>query len=112
MTDLIDRISGECGELRPKINIHRFMGTQRLYAFGEWARADIATAFELQGDELTQATQLANKIDEQVGVSNKALYILRVESVMMCIEDHEDTLYHSGGVVNKPKVYEDILITG
>lgn len=111
MSDLIDRLSGEAIS-RPKINLHRWMGVQRLYAFGEWTRTDIATAFDLQGDEITQAIQLADNIDAQTGASNKTLYILRVESVCMCIEDHQDTLYHTNGVVNKAKVYEDILITG
>ena len=66
----------------------------------------------MQGDEATQAAQLADKIDAEVGAANKALYILRVESVCMCIEDSEDTFYHSGGVVDKAAVYEDLLITG
>jgi hypothetical protein len=111
MADLIDRLSGEATD-RPKINLHRFMGVERLYAFGEWTRAQIATEFDLQGAEATQATQLAVKIDAQSGSTNKTLYILRVESVCMCLEDQTDGLYHSGGVVNKAKVYEDLQITG
>ena len=70
------------------------------------------TEFDLQGDEATQAGQLADAIDAQTGASNKALYILRVESVLMCIEDSGDGLYHSDGAVNKTKVYEDLQITG
>jgi hypothetical protein len=106
MADLIDRISGEAGE---KINLHRFIGTQRLYAFGEWSRSDVATQFNLQGAEATQAAALADKIDAQPDANSKALYILRAESVMMCIEDMQDTFYHSGSSVNKTKVYEDLL---
>jgi len=30
---------------------------------------------------------------------------------MMCIEDGNDTFYHSGSAVNKTKVYEDLLFT-
>lgn len=112
MADLIDRISGQTYDLRPKINLHRFMGVERLYAFGEWARQQIASEFDLQGSEATQAAQIADNIDGQVGAGNKVLYIARVESVFMCLEDSEDNFYHSGGIVNKPKVYEDILITG
>jgi hypothetical protein len=108
MADLIDRISGEDGV---KINLHRFMGVQRLYAFGEWTRGQIATEFNLQGAEATQAGALADKIDGQPDANTKALYILRAESVMMCIEDHNDTFYHSGSAVNKTKVYEDLLFT-
>ena len=112
MADLIDRISGASEPARPKIPVHYFMALERLYAFGEWTRQDIAAALDLQGDEATQAGQLADQIDAQTGASNKALYILRVESVSMCIETQGDTLYHSGGAVNKAKVYEDLLITG
>jgi len=111
LSDLIDRLSGEA-TARPKINLHRFIAVERLYAFGEWTRAQVAAEFDLQGTEATQAGQLADKIDAQIGASNKALYVLRVESVCMCIEDRTDGLYHSAGVVNKAKVYEDIQITG
>lgn len=109
MADLIDRISGASSPTRPKLNLHRFMALERLYALGEWSRAQIATELDLQGDE---ATQLANKIDAETGATNKTIYILRVESVCMCIEDGQDTLYHTGGAVNKAKVYEDLQITG
>jgi len=116
MADLVDRISGASvtqTPSRPKINLHRFIGAQRLYAFGEWTRAEIATEFDLQGSEATQGVQLADKIDAQSNAQTKALYILRVESVMMCLEDGNDRLYHdASGVVNKAKVYEDIQITG
>lgn len=112
MADLIDRISGEAGEARPKINLHRFMGVERLYAFGEWTKAEIATEFDLQGAEATQANQIATNIDSEVGAENKALYIARVESVFMCLEDRQDNFYHFLGVVNKAKVYEDLQISG
>jgi len=111
MADLIDRISGQTD--RPKINLHRFIGAERLYAFGEWTRVEIAAEFDLQGDEATQAGQLADVIDDNVQPVNKALYILRVESVCMCIEDGNDGLYHNpDGTINKALVYEDLLITG
>ncbi len=42
MADLIDRIAGTT-EDRPKINLHRLMALERLYALGEWTRAEIAT---------------------------------------------------------------------
>ena len=111
MADLIDRISGE-DDSRPKINLHRFMGAERLYALGEVAGAEIVAEFDLQGDELAQAVQLKAQIDAQTGASDKAIYILRVESVFMCIEDKDDTLYHSAGIVDKGRVYEDLMITG
>ena len=113
MADLIDRISGESVPDRPKINLHRFIAVERLYAFGEWTRAEIAAEFDLQGDEATQGAALADNIDAELKAVDKALYILRVESVCMCIEDGSDTLYHNpDGTVDKAKVYEDLLITG
>jgi len=69
MADLIDRISGaSVGQIpsRPKLNVHRFIGVERLYAFGEWTRAQIATEFDLQGAEATQATQLANRVVAEI----------------------------------------------
>jgi len=113
MADLIDRIalsSEESG--RPKINLHGFMGMERLYAMSEWSRSDIATALDLQGSEITQAIQIADSIDAKSTLPEKVIYIARVESVLMLVEDHNDTLYHSSGIVNKPKVYEDLQITG
>jgi len=89
------------------------MGAERLYALGEWSRSALAAEFGLEGAAATQANQLADQIDAQTGASNKALYILRVESVCMCVEDGGDRLYHNtDGTVNKAKVYEDILIAG
>ena len=111
MADLVDRISGESGDERPKINLHRFMGVQRLYALGELTGAQIVAEFDLQGDEATQAAQLKTQIDAQVGVQDKALYILRVESVFMCLEDKDDTFYHDAGVVDKAAVYAALLFT-
>ena len=112
MADLIDRIAGT-DDTRPKINLHRFMGAERLYALGEWTRAEIAAEFDLQGAEATQGGQLADKVDAQSNSQTKALYILRVESVCMCMEDGGDRLYHSAdGTVNRAKVYEDLQITG
>lgn len=111
MSDLIDRISGEATS-RPKINLHRFMAAERLYALGEWTRSQIATEFDFQGDEITQATALADKIDAETTILGKTIYILRVESVCMCTEDTNDKLYHNADLtVNKTKVYEDLLFT-
>ena len=110
MADLIDRISGEVVD-RPKINLHRFIAAERLYALGEWTRAEIAAQFDLQGDEATQGAALADKIDGQTGTLNKTIYILRAESVLMCVEDGTDTMYHSAGAVNKAKVAEDLLLS-
>jgi len=89
------------------------MAAERLYALGEWTRVQLATEFDLQGSEATQGGALADNIDAQTGAANKTLYILRVESVCMCLEDGDDRLYHNtDGTVNRAKVYEDILIAG
>jgi len=112
MADLIDRISGAAID-RPKINLHRFMAAERLYALGEWTRTELAAEFDLQGDEASQGVQLADRIDAQSNITNKIVYLMRLESVMMCIEDGDDRLYHNpDGTVNKAKVYEDSLIAG
>ena len=111
MTDLIDRISGE-DNTRPKINLHRFMAYERLYAMGEWTRLEIASALDLQGAEAIQAGQIADKIDAASNLTNKIVYIARAESVCMAIEDHGDIFYHAGGAVNKAKCYEDLQIAG
>jgi hypothetical protein len=112
VADLIDRIAGT-DDTRPKLNLHRFIGVERLYAFGEWTRGEVAAEFDLQGDELVQAGQLADEIDDKLNNADKALYILRVESICMCLEDGDDRLYHNpDGTVNRAKVYEDLLITG
>jgi len=111
MADLIDRVSGEAID-RPKLNLHMFMGYERLYAMGEWTRSEIASALDLQGSEVTQAIQIADNIDGQTVIGNKIIYIARVESVFMAVEAHDDVFYHASGVVNKPKVYEDLLIVG
>lgn len=119
MADLIDRLSGDSEFTvppRPKINVHRFIGVERLYALGEWTRTEIATEFDFQGAETTQAVQLANIIDSFSGADgqfNKLVYIGRVEAVAYCLEDNEDRLYHNqDGTINKSKVYEDLQITG
>ncbi len=113
MADLIDRISG-ADRLR-KINSHRWIGVQRLYAMGEWTRAQVATEFGITGnpDEERQATQIATAIDSAGNNTNKMIYIGRVEAVLYCLEDSNDRLYHDiNGAVIKSKVYEDMQIVG
>ena len=110
MADLIDRLAGT-GD-RPKINLHRFMGAEQLYTLGEWTRAEIATEFDLQGDEATQGALLADSIDGNSTALNKLIYVMRVNSVLLCLEDGDDRLYHNeDGTVNRAKVYEDLQFT-
>jgi hypothetical protein len=109
MADLIDRISGHDGE---KINLHRFMALERLYALGTVTGAQVVSEFALTGDQLTQATALKDEIDSHVGVSDKTTYVLRVESVLMCLEDGDDGIYHNAdGTINKSKVSTDLLLS-
>ena len=116
MADLIDRLAGtqamkDAG--REKINLHRFMGAEQLYAFGVWDRAALVSEFGLDGDEVTQAAQLADEIDGQSNATNRALYIIRVNSVLMCLEDNDDRLYHNpDGSINRTKIYGHLQITG
>lgn len=119
MADLIDRIAFS-DEItgRPKINLHRWMGVQRLYTVSEWTRAEIGAEFGITGntDEERQATQIADKIDSFTGGSaalNKVIYLGRIEGVLMCAEAGDDRLYHNtDGTLNKAKIYEDLQITG
>ncbi|MFA5378995.1 MAG: hypothetical protein WC455_24790 [Dehalococcoidia bacterium] len=109
MADLIDRISGYDGE---KINLHRFMALERLYALGTVTGAQVVAEFALTGDQLTQAAALANKIDSSTGALDKTVYVLRAESVLMCLEDSGDSIYHNAdGTINKSKVSTDLLLS-
>jgi len=108
MADLIDRLSGEATD-RPKINSHRFVAAQRFYALGVKSRSEIATEFDLQGDEATQATTIADNIDALGTWEAKAQYIFRLEGVCFCVEDHEDTWFHDSGVVDKSAVAALVL---
>lgn len=118
MADLIDRFSGESLYLvppRPRVNTHRWIGAQRLYTMGEFTRLQIATEFGIVGnpDEERQATQIANAIDGAGNLTNRIIYIARVEAVVMCLNDGEDRLYHNlDGTVNKTKTFEDLQIVG
>ncbi len=115
--DLIDRFSGEVDRTR-KINSHRWIGVQRLYALGEWTRVQVGAEFDIIGhvDEERQATQIADRIDSFTGNNaafNKLVYIGRVEAVVYCIESFDDLLYHNiDSTVNKAKVFEDMQIIG
>ena len=107
MSDLIDRLSGESRPDRPKIHIHQFVGGLRLYAVGTMTRGEIATNWDLQGDEATQASDVADLVDAETGASNKIIYVLRFEAIIMLTEDDDDTFYHTAGAVNKTKVLAD-----
>lgn len=102
MADLIDRLSGQT--TRPKLPVHQFIAGLRLYAAGKATKAEIAAAWDLQGDEATQATALANVIDGKTA-ANKVPYALLVDAVALLLEVSEDTIFHNvDGTINKAKV--------
>jgi hypothetical protein len=110
VADLIDRIA-DVAEGRPKIHVHQFIGALRLYAYGLKTRPQISTYFDLQGDEATQATSLANAVDGVTGVAAKVAYCMRIEAVASLIEEHNDTWYHNGdGSLNKTAIITDLGI--
>ena len=111
MADLIDRISGESEPARPKLNLHLFIAGLRFYAEGMKTKAEIATEFGLQGDEVTQAEALADLIDDESTALNKMRYVARVEAIGMCMEDDSDVWYHSGGAIDKSTVFADLGLT-
>jgi len=113
MTDLIDRISGEGGE---KIPIHQFFGVLRLFAGGVKTLAEIKAAaqsmWNLTGDELSQAQELADNVSSKSSGIAKVSYILRIEAIAMLLESGSgDTLYYSSGDVDKSVVKTDMELS-
>ncbi len=111
--DLIDRLSGaslSANPPRPKISIHQFAAAVRLYAAGVVTRAEIAQDWQLQGQESTDATAIANALDALPTTLQKIVFIERLVSVLYLVESPDDTIYHTtaGGAVNKARVKADI----
>lgn len=104
MADLIDRLSGESLPSRPKLPAHQFIGGLSLYAEGLVSRGELASNWDLQGAEATQAGLVADEIDLAIGLTNKINYVLRFDAIAMLIEDTADQIYHAGGIVDKAKV--------
>lgn len=115
MADLIDRIVYDAAQTgRPAINMHRWVGVQRLYALSEWTAAQIGAEFDITGhaDEERQATQIKTAIDA-LNSTNRVIYLGRVEGVLYCAQDRDDRLYHNAdGTLNKAKIFEDLQIAG
>lgn len=118
MADLIDRISGislSQSPPRPKINVHAWIGMQRLYALNVLTRTQVGTEFDIIGnvDEERQATQIANQIDAQSNATTKTIYVGRVEAVLLCVESARISFYRNpDGTVNKPLVFSHLQIVG
>ena len=79
MADLIDRLSGHAGR---KIDVAMFLTCYRGYAAGIVLAQEIQDLFRFEGDELTQATALKNKIDSLTTKIDKIEYLLKVEAVV------------------------------
>lgn len=112
MSDLIDRISGDAEDAippRPKILIFQFVAGYQLYALGFATRLEVADDWDLQGDEIPQATALADAIDAAGSTANKLAYLARIQAISALIEVDFDTLYHlPDGSVDKAKVITDM----
>jgi hypothetical protein len=110
MADLIDRMTfGPEVHGRPKILNHQFNAYLRLYADGTASRNEVATAWDLVGDEITQANQLADEIDALVGGVEKLRYVLIIDAIAMLL-DSRDARYVAGTVIDKVKVKSDMGI--
>ncbi len=113
MADLIDRITfDESITSRPKLNNHSFNGWLRLYAEGLRTRANIVTAWDLQGAESTQAGLLADNIDAETGAVDKMRYVLLVDAISMLLDGHDPEYVTAGDppTVDKTTVKADLGI--
>lgn len=111
MTDLLDRLSGESlahVPQRAKIPAHQFVGGLRLYVKGDVSQPEIATNWDLQGDETTQAVSIADAIDALTTKLNKVIFVLELEAIVYLMEDDDDEIYHlPDGTIDKIKVIAD-----
>jgi hypothetical protein len=102
MADLLDRIQGnDTAEAagRPKIPLEQFMAALGEYARSHFTRQQISTAFDLQGDEVTQAGLLADAIDSKTGAANKAVYVLEIRDVLALAETPELGAYTTNATI-------------
>jgi hypothetical protein len=106
MGDLIDRLSGH-GE-RPKLPVHQFVSGYRLYAAGVLTRTQIAEHWDLQDDEIIQATLIADRVDTMSPATNKTIYVLKVEAVSMWIERPPSPYHNPDGTINKALVAQHL----
>ncbi|MBT8143456.1 MAG: hypothetical protein KJO55_02080 [Gammaproteobacteria bacterium] len=98
MTDLIDRLGHEARNLgRWRIPVARFNSGLTLYALGSASAAQVATGFDLQGDELAQAQAVRTVLDGKTGMAAKFQYLEKLQAVVIRIADPNDTIFHDGG---------------
>lgn len=113
MADLIDRLAFH-EELtgRPKISVHQFIGYLTLYALGLRTRSEIATSWDLQGEEATQAGYLADQIDAASG-AEKQVIALKVDAIALLLEMRDPSYVDTGQyppVIDKTAVKADLGI--
>lgn len=110
MADLIDRMAfDESITGRPKLNNHAFTAYLILYALGLVSRSEVVTAWDLQGDELSQATLLADEIDLLPDAHSKHRFVDRTDAVAMLL-DCKDSRYVTGLTIDKVAVKIDLGI--
>lgn len=109
MADLLDRLAfDERITSRPKIATHQFGGYLVLYATGKRTRSEIATRWDLIGDELTQADLIADEIDSKPDAASKHRYVDRVDAVALLL-DYKDSEYITApGEIDKVRVSSDL----
>lgn len=114
MADLIDRLTfDEAITGRPHIPSHTFSSYLGLYAFGLIAdKADIVTAWDLQGDEATQANAIATEIDGLATAQEKHRFYDRVLVVVHLLNagDQRYSIDRVAGTLNKTLVQTDLGI--
>ena len=111
MADLIERMTfNESITGRPKLNNHAFNGYLILYALGLATRSEVLVAWDLQDNESTQASLLADLIDAQPDAHSKHRFVDRINAVAMLLDGH-DPRYVTGLTIDKTAVKVDLGIT-
>lgn len=107
MADLIDRLTfDEDVTGRPKIAVHQFRGCLVLYTLGVMTRQEIVAEWDLQGDEITQAGEVADAIDAAQSADAKHNLVERFDSVALLL-DIGSPRYLTGTTINKVAVRSD-----
>lgn len=108
MVDLLDRMTYDIEQTgRPKLDNHAFNGYLILYSLGLRSRTEVCDYWDLQGDELTDAIALADKIDSITDPTAKIAYCLRADAVALQLDAHNPEYVTSSGVL-RSKVIADM----
>lgn len=108
MADLLDRIAfGSDKTGRPRISGHQFSAYLGLLALQQRDVAWAVSALDLQGDELTQAQLVFNRLNEETTPEGKLLYWQRVTAITHMV-NARDPEYVTDDVINKTQVQADL----